>query len=375
MGVYSEEILPRMIWEEENPSGEALYALWTNLMADGGTIACRKAEAGEGELSLGDAPRDEASDGFCELVGTMCDLAGNRRYIRRNLIVNRYGSVYDLSEDENRADMISRAYTTVSDKPFVVAEYSTTALTDREVTLFRNGTPTVLREGEDYFVTEEKGIRGMKYVYRIEPSCFRGEGRYSLLLQSEDEAGGHNASPGRFRTGEKGNVPYSPEWAVDRTAPEIRLAGVDAGQRRFMTDALQIELIPTDNMELAGLRIWITDDRGNTLHEEKIDKKALREILEDGEGAVKVRIDAAGNWQTLHAQAQDGAGRFSSGLMAAAGSGRTEGIIYIKDGYRVLVSSNLMVHIYRSGILPAIAFLALAGVIRYIYGVYKHTLT
>ena len=62
-------------------------------------------------------------------------------------------------------------------------------------------------------------------------------------------------------------------------------------------------------------------------------------------------------------------------MMAAAGSGMAEGTVYLKDGYRVLVSSNLMVHIYRSGILPAVAFLALAGVIRYIYGVYKHTLT
>ena len=134
-----------------------------------------------------------------------------------------------------------------------------------------------------------------------------------------------------------------------------------------MTDALQVELIPADNMELADLRIWITDDRGGIIHEEYIDKKALREILEDGEGAVKVRIDAAGDWQTLHAQAQDGAGHRSSGM--------AEGTVYLKDGYRVLVSSNLMVHIYRSGILPAVAFLALAGVIRYIYGVYKHTLT
>ena len=375
MGVYGDEVRPRMVWEEENPSDAALYALWKNLTADGGTITCRNAEAGEEELKLGDAPRDETCDGFCELVGTMSDLAGNRRCIRRNLIVNRYGSVYDLSEDENTADMISRAYTTVSDKPFVVAEYSALALTGRELTLFRNGTPTVLKEGEDFFVTEEKRRTGIKYVYRIEPSCFRGEGRYSLLLQSEDEAGGQNASPGRFRRGEKGSAPYSPEWAVDRTAPEIRLAGVDAGQRRFMTDALKVELIPADNMELADLRIWITDDRGGIIHEEYIDKKALREILEDGEGAVKVRIDAAGDWQTLHAQAQDEAGHRSIGMMAAAGSGRAEGTVYLKDGYRVLVSSNLMVHIYRSGILPAVAFLALAGVIRYIYGVYKHTLT
>ena len=374
MGVYGEEVLPRLAWEEENPSDAALYALWKNLTA-GGTIACRNAKAGKGKLSLGDAPREETCDGFCELVGTMCDLAGNRRYVRRNLIVNRYGSVYDISEDENTADMISRAYTAVSDKPFVVAEYSALPLTGRELTLFCNGVPAVLREGEDYFVTEQKRRTGIKYVYKIEPSCFCSEGRYSLLLRSKDEAGGQNASPGRFLRGEKGGAPYSPEWAVDQTAPQIRLAGVDAGQRRFMTDALWVDLIPSDNMELAGLRVWITDDRGGIVHEETIDKKALREILGNGEGAVKVRIDAAGNWQTLHAQAQDGAGHRSTGMMAAAGSGREEGTLYMADGYRVLVSSNLMVHIYRSGILPAASFLALAGLILYIYGVYKHTLT
>ena len=45
-----------------------------------------------------------------------------------------------------------------------------------------------------------------------------------------------------------------------------------------------------------------------------------------------------------------------------------------KSGFRVLVSSNLMVHLYRSGVLPAIAFLTIVLAIRYGYGVYKRTL-
>ena len=103
-----------------------------------------------------------------------------------------------------------------------------------------------------------------------------------------------------------------------------------------MTDALKVELIPADNMELADLRIWITDDRGGIIHEEYIDKKALREILEDGEGAVKVRIDAAGDWQTLHAQAQDEAGHRSIGMMAAAGSGQYPDLTAAVDAYVTL---------------------------------------
>ena len=83
-------------------------------------------------------------DGICVLAGTVCDLAGNRSYARRNLCVNRFGSVYDLSQDADTLAIISGYYTDAS-TPFIVTEYNVSPLTEWQVTLYRNG---IGRNGE-----------------------------------------------------------------------------------------------------------------------------------------------------------------------------------------------------------------------------------
>ena len=78
---------------------------------------------------------------------------------------------------------------------------------------------------------------------------------------------------------------------------------------------------------------------------------------------------AAGSWssatpptQTIHVTAEDGAGNCSDEIQG------------IKGTARILVNTNMFVHLYRSGVLQAAAFLALIALIRYTYGVYKRTL-
>ena len=209
----------------------------------------------------------------------------------------------------------------------------------------------------NFEVTEEKNPSGLKYVYRIDPKAFYEEGTYSILLQSEDETGRQNSSPGRFRQSVEDD--FSPSWAVDRTPPTIRLAGVDTERERFVTDSVPVSLIPSDNLELGELCVRILDDRGRVLREEKLGKEALRAVLDRNRGEVPVKVEAAREWQTLEAYVTDGAGLRSIGMLTdtAAGGGET------LQGYRLLVSASPIVHLYRSGFLPALAFLALIGTI------------
>lgn len=301
---------------------------------------------------LPNLPEERTADGICVLTGTACDLAGNRTIVRRNLSVNRFGSLYDISEDEKTLEMIGTVCTE-AENPVVIAEYNISPLTERQITLFRNGNGSVLEEGKDYAVEEETGASGMKYVYRISPAAFSKEGRYSILLESEDETGNHNSSAGRFTTG----AGYSPSWAVDRTPPVVRITGVDMEQSKFIADSVPLRLIPSDNMELSGMEIEITDDRGILLETYKYDEEELTRIMDENGGEIPFEIRARGEWQTMRATAADGAGNRSS-----------------EAAYRILVSSNLMVHLYSSGILPAAAFLGLILAIRFSYSVYKHTL-
>ena len=248
--------------------------------------------------------------------------------------------------------MISAVYTE-AESPLVIAEYNISPLTKRQITLFRNENGAVLEEGKDYTVEEETEAAGMKYIYRIAPASFSKEGRYSILLESEDETGNYNSSAGRFTAG----TGYSPSWAVDRTPPAVRITGVDTEQSKFIADSVPLRLVPSDNMELSGIEIEITDDQGAVLEKHQLMGEELHMIMDENGGEVPFEIPARSEWQTLRVAATDRAGNRSSG-----------------NGCRVLVSSNLMVHLYSSGILPAAAFLGLILAIRFSYSVYKHTL-
>ena len=351
MGAYGAEISPALCCEEPNMAPGSLCAKWNNLTAGGRTIECRGGGLSV-RIVLPDLPEERAEDGICVLTGTACDLAGNRTIVRRNLCVNRFGSLYDISEDEKTLEMIGTVCTE-AENPLVIAEYNISPLTERKITLFRNGNGSVLEEGKDYNVEEETGVSGMKYVYRIFPSAFSKEGRYSILLESEDGSGNHNSSAGRFTTG----AGYSPSWAVDRTPPAVRITGVDTEQGKFIADSVPVRLIPSDNMELSGMEIEITDDQGAVLEKHQLMGEELHMIMDENGGEIPFEITARSEWQTLRVAATDRAGNRSSG-----------------NGCRVLVSSNLMVHLYSSGILPAAAFLGLILAIRFSYSVYKHTL-
>ena len=351
MGDYGAEISPALCCEEANLAPGSLCAKWNNLTAGGNTMECRGGELLRRAV-LPNLPEERTADGISVLTGTACDLAGNRTIVRRNLCVNRFGSLYDISEDEKTMEMIG-AVCTEAENPVVIAEYNISPLTERQITLFRNGNGSVLEEGKDYNVEEENGASGMKYVYRISPAAFSKEGRYSILLESEDETGNHNSSAGRFMTG----AGYSPSWAVDRTPPVVRITGADMEQSKFIADSVPLCLIPSDNMELSGMEIEITDDQGAVLESHELMGEELHMIMDENGGEVPFEIPARSEWQTLRVAATDGAGNRSSG-----------------NGCRVLVSSNLMVHLYSSGILPAAAFLGLILAIRFSYSVYKHTL-
>ena len=351
MGAYGAEISPALCCEEPNMAPGSLCAKWNNLTAGGRTIECRGGGLSV-RIVLPDLPEERAEDGICVLTGTACDLAGNRTIVRRNLCVNRFGSLYDISEDEKTLEMIGTVCTE-AENPLVIAEYNISSLTEREITLFRNGNGSVLEEGKDYTVEEETGAAGMKYIYRIAPASFSKEGRYSILLESEDETGNYNSSAGRFTAG----TGYSPSWAVDRTPPSVRITGVDTQQNKFIADSVPLRFVPSDNMELSGLEIEITDDQGAVLESYEFSEEELKKIMDENGGEVPFEIPARGEWQTLRATATDGGGNRSS-----------------EAGYRILVSSNLMVHLYSSGVLPAAAFLGLILAIWFTYGVYKHTL-
>ena len=363
MGAYGGGISPVLLSEDQNMAPDSLCAVWYNLTAGGRVAECRRGSARDGgEVNLPDLPKERAEDGICELYGTACDLAGNRSRVRRNLCVNRFGSVYDISEDAGTMEIVN-AYYTEADAPFVIAEYNVSPVRSREITLYRNSGARVLEEGADYRVTQEKNTAGMKYVYAIDPAVYRQEGQYSILIESEDEAGNVSRSPGRFR----GGTEFSPTWAVDRTPPNVRIVPEDADGRKFVADSVELRLVPSDNMELGSLEIQVTDDKGCLVWERMIGGQELRETMDRNGGEVPVTIRAGAGWQTLRATAADGAGNRSRGIQ---GIGENDPA----DGCRVLVSANLMVHLYRSGILPAAAFLALLSAFRFAYSVYKHAL-
>jgi hypothetical protein len=125
----------------------------------------------------------------------------------------------------------------------------------------------------------------------------------------------------------------------------------------FNRPNLYYELRPKHNIDHDIIR-FIKQHEGKSgiiycLSRKKVEE--LAELLDHSRGEVPVEIKASGKWQTISVAAEDSAGNQSSGLLCANNDSEI-------TGYRLLVSSNILVHLYRSGILPAAALLALAAV-------------
>lgn len=176
------------------------------------------------------------TDGIYHVKITAQDKAGNTSEpLDLTVSVNRYGSTYEIvnSDALNAVKKYKNGIPVNENTEVVIREINATSLTgDRKVTVVKNGSETKELGSGDFKIEEnrvagnEEGESGWyEFIYTISKDNFDSDGSYLINIESSDEAGNSNSNNTPVYAERKCAV----EFAVDKTAPEVIIAGVDDG--------------------------------------------------------------------------------------------------------------------------------------------------
>lgn len=229
--------------------------------------------------------KEKLNDGVYTIEITAKDYAGNTVNLNPDLIfsLNRFGSTF-MTDDEYTLEFLAvgedgNAYhRDITDKliiheinPNKVWNDSSKKVEGSTLTAVVNGTSTVLEEGKDYTMTvTEQGSVNTKfyvYTYEIDPSAFKNDdklvdGRYSVLIYGEDEAGNKNTNEsnvsGKLQKDAEGQYNGKIEFILDSTAPIISTAGIESG-KNYNAEAQKLEIFLSDNTP-SSIKVYLNDN-------------------------------------------------------------------------------------------------------------------
>lgn len=241
----------------------------------------------------GDFEKLPENDDLYHIKAQAGDLAGNVSEAELTFSVNRFGSVYELSEDTAKLAGPEGSRYASLEPELIVTEYNPDFLDYYQITSNREGETIELEEGKDYQV-EKRGTKDTwkAYQYCIGKENFQKEGIYLVTLYSEDQA--KNASNNRVK--EK-----SLEFIVDKTGPSIVVTGVK-DRERIPGNRLKLQVDVRDTFALMGAEIYLNGRCVATY-----DKERLQEL----EGILTYPVSGAKAWQILAIKAWDQAGNLT----------------------------------------------------------------
>ncbi len=257
-----------------------------------------------------DFPVQKSYDDIYRLSVTAEDMAGNKAEEMIEFSVNRYGSVYELSE-ETREKL--GQYFLSKAEPITFYETNIDYVGESDIYCRRDGELELLRRGVDYSVAMTGTKDSWKrYCYTVPAGYFQKEGVYELLLTSKDSA--DNVSD----TGiQKKQVAFVLDW----TAPDCTVTGIEAEQG-YDAKCVTACVTPYDNTGIRRMKVY----RDSTVILE-------REEAGKEDETVKITLDQAEDWQTLRVWLEDMAGNsyWSQKIPVFVGKKTDEAPRYRKD--------------------------------------------
>jgi|GEM_PF-2559471 len=238
------------------------------------------------DLKLNDFPHEESVDDLYTMAATVSDLAGNQSEQSVLFSVNRFGSVYVLSDDTKA--LVQNKYTNV-EPTVVVSEINVDSLEERDVSMARDGDVSELKETTDYKVAGSGDENTWKkYDYTIAKSNFTQEGNYTLTLYSKDRA--TNTQNNKIK---KKDI----EFVVDKTAPSIVVSGVSDNHQYRASDR-EVTIDTQDNYALSGVTVTLNG----------ADTTYSREDLDKTGGKITMTVNGSNSWQDIIITSVDAAG-------------------------------------------------------------------
>ena len=217
--------------------------------------------------------KEKLNDGVYTVQITARDFAGNAVSLTPDLLfsLNRFGSTF-MTDDEYTLKFLELGsdgnvyHQEVSDKLIIHEINPNRVYSDGSkkhegsaLTVIVNGTSTTLEEGKDYSMNiSEQGSeksRWYVYTYEIDPDTFADEGkvvdgRYSILISGEDEAGNKNTNEsnvsGKLQKDEAGEYNGKIEFVLDTSAPIITTTGIESG-KNYDAEAQKLQIFLSDS--------------------------------------------------------------------------------------------------------------------------------
>ena len=237
------------------------------------------------KFTYADFEKVQNVDDIYTLTATLTDMAGNETTKTIVFSANRFGSVYTF---DSFLKSIEGKYTN-SEQDVVFTETNVDTL-DREsikLKLVKNGTPSDLKEGNDYTITTSGGNgQWSQYKYVVNKALFADDGNYRLTIYSMDAAGNVNENIDESKKAEI-------SFGIDKTNPVIVPIDFESG-KQYPVEVKNVKAEVKDNLVLESVKIYLNGEEV----EYKVDGESyIFDVPEANEkqNVEFVAVDAAGN--------------------------------------------------------------------------------
>lgn len=243
-------------------------------------------------IKLADFARTQDTDDLYTLTAVITDRAGNETEDQVIFSVNRFGSVYIISDatkewlntGENESTYINE------EQVIEVTEINVDSIVASDISYGRDGQIIQLEAGKDYSVQGSGSeVSWKQYDYTINKENFEQEGNYTVTIDSEDRA---------TNTGNSRAKGCNIEFTVDKTAPTLVITGVEEDSYRADTRDVTIDV--ADNYLMDNV-VVATSAGGN-------DQEYSLAQIREADGKLTYTMKSYNSRQVVTAVATDAAG-------------------------------------------------------------------
>lgn len=243
------------------------------------------------QIKVSDIAHEKDKDDLYTLNAVITDLAGNKSERKIEYSVNRFGSVYVLSQATK--SMVDGYYVT-SPQDVVITEINVDSLTYKEVSVGFEGNVKTLSEGRGYTTSDLVNDRGWHSIsYVVGKNNFNNDGIYNVTVFSEDRA--TNKQSNQSKDAEI-------EFLMDMTAPSVVVSGIeDNGTYEEANHDFSVNA--TDTIGVSAMTI--------TLNGEELGSYTSEELAESG-GTKTLTIPEKEDLQNIEITCSDVAGNVTN---------------------------------------------------------------
>lgn len=200
------------------------------------------------KFTYADFEKVQNVDDIYTLTANLTDMAGNETTKTIVFSANRFGSVYTF---DSFLKSIEGKYTnTEQDVVFTETNVDTLDHESIKLKLIKNGTPSDLKEGNDYTITASGGNgQWSQYKYVVNKAMFADDGNYRLTIYSMDAAGNVNENIDESKKAEI-------SFGIDKTKPVIVPIDFESG-KQYPVEVKNVKAEVKDNLVLESVKIYL----------------------------------------------------------------------------------------------------------------------